>query len=136
MAHQSEAALPKPGPTGYPVNMIRPHLRDIPLVSFPEGFEIRPMRVEEGGLWTDIVRDAEEYMTISDGLFDREFGSDLQSVEQRCFLIVESGGAGVGTISAWYNRDARWQDYGLVHWVAVRPAYQGRGSLHRRFVGR
>ena len=85
------------------------------------------MNVEEGGLWTDIVRDAEEYMTISDSLFDREFGADLQSVEQRCFFIVHEGDAAVGTISAWYNHDAGWQDYGLVHWVAVRPASQGIG---------
>ena len=30
-------------------------------------------------------------------------------------------------MSAWYNRDFKGQDYGLVHWVAVRPAYQRRG---------
>lgn len=131
MAQRSEEGRPvprpKPGPAGHPVRMIRPHLRDIPQVPFPAGFQIRPMHVEEGGLWTDIVRDAEEYIEISDSLFDREFGSDLQSVEQRCFFIVDESDAAVGTISAWYNRDARWQDYGLVHWVAVRPAYQGIG---------
>jgi GNAT superfamily N-acetyltransferase len=107
--------------------MIRPHLRDIPLAAFPEGFRIRPLQVEEGRMWTDIVLDAEAYLSLSEDLFEKEFGADLQAVPQRCFLIVDEGHVGVGTISAWYNRDYQGLDYGVIHWVAVRPAYQGIG---------
>ncbi len=46
---------------------------------------------------------------------------------RRCFLVTDARGLGVGTISAWYLRDFRGQEYGLVHWVAVRPAAQGKG---------
>ena len=127
MAEQAEATGPKPGPAGYPVKMIRSHLCEIPLVSFPEGFQIRPLQVEEGRLWTDIVFDAEEYLPLSEDLFDKEFGADLQAVPQRCFLIVDDSDAGVGTISAWYNRDYRGLEYGVIHWVAIRPSYQGIG---------
>jgi len=127
MAQQPEPVQPKPGPAGYAIKMIRPHLRDIPHVPFPDGFQIRTLRVEEGDLWTEIVRDAEPYLTIADDLFEREFGDDLPAVPQRCFLIVDERDAGVGTISAWYVRDYRGQAYGLVHWVAIRPAYQGIG---------
>ena len=123
----TEAVGPKPDPAGHPVKMVRPHLRDIPLVPFAGGFQIRPMRVAEGGLWTDIVREAEQYLPLSEDLFDKEFGADLPAVPQRCFLIVDDSGAAVGTISAWYNRDYKGQEYGVIHWVAIRPAYQGIG---------
>ena len=115
------------GPAGYSVFMVRAHLRDIPQVAFPEGFGIRGMRPGEGTLWTNIQRDAEPYFPIEDTLFQREFGYDLPATERRCFVVTNSDAVGVGVISAWYPRDPRWEGYGMVHWVAVRPAYQGRG---------
>jgi GNAT superfamily N-acetyltransferase len=33
----------------------------------------------------------------------------------------------VGTITAWRNADYRSAAYGRVHWVAIVPAFQGRG---------
>lgn len=115
------------GQAGIHVNMSRPNLLDIPQVPFPEGFSIRPMRLDEGGLWTDIERDAEEYLEITDDTFHQEFGRDLQATQWRSFIVVNQKGVGVGTISAWYDRNYRGQDYGRIHWLAVRPAYQGRG---------
>jgi GNAT superfamily N-acetyltransferase len=112
---------------GTGVFMIRPDLLNIPQVSFPEGFSIRPMRLDEVGLWTDIQRDAEEYFKITDETFYHEFGSDLQAIQWRSFIITNEKGVGVGTISAWYSRDFKGEDYGRIHWLAVRPAYQRRG---------
>jgi GNAT superfamily N-acetyltransferase len=110
-----------------PVHMLRPHMRDLPRFGFPEGYSIRPIRLDEAGVWTDIQRDAEPYITIDDGLFLREFGDDLPAVTRRCFLITGPRGVAAGTISGWYSRDFKGQDYGRIHWVAVRPAHQGRG---------
>jgi len=106
--------------------MIRPHLRDLPAPVFPAGFGIRPMRRDEGHLWLAVERDAEQYLPIGDDTFAREFGHDLDAVPQRCFLLTGPGEAVVGTISAWYHT-YRGEEYGLIHWVAVRPAFQGRG---------
>jgi GNAT superfamily N-acetyltransferase len=122
-----EPAAPGPGRAGYSLHMIRPHLDRIPRVAFPAGFCIRAMRRDEGGVWLDIQRDAEPYLSIADDLFVREFGTDPQATQWRSFLIVNAKGVAVGTISAWYNRDYRGRDYGQIHWVAVRPAYQGLG---------
>jgi GNAT superfamily N-acetyltransferase len=117
-----------PGPAGHPVDMIRPHLRDIPPVDFPDGFGIRTMRPDEAGLWADVQRDAEPFMDdITEGLFYAEFGTDLPATTRRCFFIVNERGAAVGTISAWYDRDYKGRDYGRIHWVAVRPAFQRLG---------
>jgi beta-glucuronidase len=120
-------AAPVPGRAGYALHMIRPHLQDIPQVAFPEGFAIRPMRLDEGGVWLDIQRDAEPYFPVADDLFVREFGRDPQATQWRSFLVIDGKGVAVGTISAWYDRDHRGSDDGMIHWVAIRPAYQGLG---------
>lgn len=109
------------------VNMIRPHLRDIPEAPFAPGWGMRPMTVQDIGLWTDIQIDAEPFVTIKADLFMNQFGGDLEAVPQRCFLLTDPRGLGMGTISAWYNRDFRGADYGRVHWVSVRPCCQGKG---------
>ena len=114
-------------PAGAPVSMVWPDLANIPLVEFPDGFGIRNMRPEEGPVWVDVQRDAEEFFTIGDDMFDREFGSDPQGIARRCFLIVNERGSAVGTISAWYDRNLHGLDYGRVHWVATRKTYQRRG---------
>jgi GNAT superfamily N-acetyltransferase len=103
-----------------------PQLSDLPPASFPEGFRIRAFQPGDEGLWTDIHRDSEPYFEISDTLFDEQFGSDPQARRWRCYFVVDTHDRGVGTISAWYNRDYKGQEWGRVHWVAVRRSYQGR----------
>lgn len=120
-------AFSAPSLDNAPVVMTRPHLNDIPEIAFPEGYGIRPMRHNEGGLWEDIQRDAEPFFTVEPGLFEREFGHDPGAIPRRCYLIVGPDGCAVGTISAWYERNFKGQDWGRVHWVAVRRAHQGRG---------
>ncbi|HNT78394.1 MAG TPA: YdhR family protein [Anaerolineae bacterium] len=112
---------------GYPVAMIRPTMEDIPHVPFPAGFHIRPLRPDEGGLWRDIQRDAEPYFPIADDLFESQFGYDPPAIPQRCYFVVDECGVAVGTISAWYNRDFKGGEWGQIHWVALRRAYQGKG---------
>ena len=109
------------------VNMIRPHMAGLPAPFFPDGYGIRPMSLDDIGLWTDIEIDAEPFVTIKPTLFREQFGSDPEAVPKRCFILTDARGLGVGTISAWYSRDFRGLDYGRIHWVAVRPAHQGKG---------
>jgi beta-glucuronidase len=118
VGEKPQVASATPGAAGYNLMMVRPHMNDIPQVSFPEGYRIRPMRLGEGALWTDIERDAEAYFPIWDDQFEREFARDLQATQWRCFLIVDEKGVAVGTISAWYDRTYKGQDYGQIHWLA------------------
>lgn len=115
------------GPAGYEVYMVRPHLRDIPVVPLPPGFRIRTMRPDDGALWTDIWRDAEPFMEIGRDLFQEQFGHDLRALTWRGFIVEDERGVGVATITAWYHRTFKGEDYGMIHWVAVRRAYWGRG---------
>jgi GNAT superfamily N-acetyltransferase len=118
---------PRHSAAGYELYMIRPTLNELPSVAFPEGYGMRAMRLDEAGLWTDIQRDAEPYFDVRPGWFQQQFGSDLEAVPQRCYLVVNARGVAVGTISAWYNDSYQGERWGQVHWLAVRPAYQRRG---------
>lgn len=125
-------AKPTPPPTvpdfdQASVRMIRPHMRDLPEYSFPDGFGIRTMNRGEAGLWEDVQRDAEPFFKITHGLFDSAFGDDPDAIERRCLLITGRDGCAVGTISAWYSRDFKGGDWGRIHWVAIRRQFQGRG---------
>ena len=106
----------------YNVRMNRHHMENIPQFRMPSGFHIRNYRRDEGHIWTRIQRAAEPYMEIDDGLFEREFGSDLPAMEDRSFFLITDTGHEIGTITAWWQ--AAW---GRIHWVAIHPDYQGRG---------
>jgi len=121
------AARPEPSPAGLLIRMVRPNMDNIPQIALPDRFSMRPMRLDEIGLWTDIWRDAEPYFQIRDDTFMGVYGPDLPAVERRVFFVVDERGVAAGTISAWYDRDFKGADSGQIHWVAVRPAFQNRG---------
>lgn len=119
--------VPPKGLAGDSIDMIRDHMRDIPQHPIPEGFVMRPMKADDNSLWVDIWRDAEPYFNIADDTFTQNFGSDPEGISKRCFILNTTKGVSVGTISAWYKPQYRGMDYGLIHWVAIREAYKGRG---------
>lgn len=116
-----------PGPTGPAILMVRPHMRSIPEYALPDGYKIRTLRPDEGGLWTDIWREADPWTTVDDDLFMREFGDDLPALAWRSFIVEDEQRVGVAAITAWYNRTYKGEDYGQIHWVATRQSYWGRG---------
>jgi len=116
-----------PGPAGRSVTMVRPHMDDIPVVALPEGFTMRKLRRDEGGLWTDIWRDADPFERVEADLFASQFGDDFPALERRGLIVENVKGVGVATITSWYNRTHKGEDYGQIHWVATRESYWGRG---------
>jgi GNAT superfamily N-acetyltransferase len=126
---ESAARIPGPMPTpsGWEVTMVRPHMSDIPQVAFPDGYSARPMRPDDGGVWADIWRDADEFGSIGPELFLSQFGDDPAALQWRGFIVENDRGLAVATITAWYNRSYKGEDYGQIHWVAVRQAFWGHG---------
>ena len=116
------------------INMVRAHLRDLPTPVFPNGFGMRALQpgLADAPLWTDVQRDAVAgEFEIKDDLFAREFGDDPDAIAERCFFITDPANVTVGAISAWRGgRGEDAQNWGRIHWVATRPAFQGR-SLGR-----
>jgi beta-glucuronidase len=121
---QPEPVQP-PSPTR--LLMVRRNLDNLPEPCFPEGCGIRGMRPDDIGLWTDIQTDAEPILRITPDLFRCEFGHDPQAWGRRCFILTDPRGLGIGTISAWYDRDFRGADAGRIHWLSVRRTWQGQG---------
>ena len=123
-----EHAVPLVPPAGDPnLTMIRANLDGVPDVPFRSGYGIRTMQPGDNVHWTDIWRDADPSVNIPDDMFGREFGSDWAVIGERCLLITDRENRAVGTISAWLNPAFRGQEYGRIHWVAVRPLHQGKG---------
>jgi ribosomal protein S18 acetylase RimI-like enzyme len=108
------------------LRMIRWNMIDIPQVPFPEGFGARTMKLDEAEVWMDVIRDANPSDIVPPDRFEREFGGDTASVEKRCFFITDPSGVVAGTISSWYGEFLE-KEFGMIHWVAVRPKYQGLG---------
>ncbi|TFG70106.1 MAG: GNAT family N-acetyltransferase, partial [Anaerolineales bacterium] len=114
-------------PAGFGVTLVRTHMENIPQVPFPEGFGIRPMRLDEGGLWTDIWNDAESENTVDAGLFHREFSHDYLATTWRSYVVTDPRGLAVGIISGWYNQQFQGRLWGVIHWVALRRRVWGKG---------
>ena len=117
-----------PGPAGYKLHMVRDNLKNIPEYHLPEGYGMYLMRQDDIGVWVDVQCDAEPYIkNIDHSMFYTTFGNDLQSIGTRCFLLQNEQRCAIGTASAWYKTDEKGVEYGQVHWVALRKAYQGKG---------
>ena len=109
------------------VKMIRPHMDNIPQFPCPQNYRIRPYGAGEGSLWTAIQRAAEPFFSIEDSLFEREFGHALTALEDRSFFLETTTGTVVGTTTAWWDSKYKDGTWGLIHWVAIHPDYQGQG---------
>jgi GNAT superfamily N-acetyltransferase len=109
------------------IRMIRPDLRNVPACPLPEGFAIRMYRDGDADAWVRIWRQSDTYLKdISPALFQKEFGRDLPSMPRRCMFLVCPDGREIGTITAW-RRASHGRPWGLLHWLAIVPEFQGRG---------
>ena len=109
--------------------MIRDDLLNVPHSPLPEGFELRTFHDGDIDLWTDIeasVREFPDQVKARDH-FEQEFGARLGEVKERCLFLEDASGNGVATAMAWHNPAYYGKDYGRIHWVAVRPEFQGKG---------
>ena len=114
-------------PAGQGVYMVRNDLDNIPQYAFPDGYGIRPMQLDDGGLWTDIWRDADPHTNPDPSMFHSEFSHDYQATTWRSFIVMDPRGLAVGVISAWYNQQFMGGVWGQIHWVALRQRVQGKG---------
>ena len=84
------------------VFMIRRNMEKIPQVDFPEGFGIRPMRVEEAPLWTDVRAGLRKCIWISVmGCFWSNSGATSSPCRRGVSSLSMKQVMPSGTISAW-----------------------------------
>jgi len=111
------------------VFMIRDNLEDLPHHELPPGYRFRLFRKGDERLWAEIEYSADEFESADAALarFNKDFGPCVDEMERRCFFVETDGGQAVGTGMAWCGRDFLGGEYGRVHWISVRPEFQGRG---------
>jgi ribosomal protein S18 acetylase RimI-like enzyme len=108
--------------------MFRPHLEDIPQAELPSGFSLRRFRDGDRSNWARIETAVGEFSSVEDAEagFDREFGAHISEMPRRSLVLEADGAGAIGTTTAWWG-GFRGETIGMIHWVAIDPAYQGRG---------
>jgi len=103
------------------------NLTGLPEHPLPSGYRLRLMNPVDVKHWVAVQQAAEPFLTMSEKWFWQEFGKPAGLAWERCFLLQIDEGTPVGTITAW--TDSAWdgQVRGRIHWLAVRPEWQGRG---------
>jgi GNAT superfamily N-acetyltransferase len=109
------------------VLMVRTNLEGIPAFTFPESFSVRWYQPGDEAHWLRIDRLANPDSPLESGSFGRCFGMDPAVLAERQCYLVNAHGQMVGTATAWYDDHFQGERFGRVHYVAVVPAYQGRG---------
>lgn len=110
------------------LKMKRDHLHDIPEYPLPPGFRFRFFEKGDETTWARIETSVDEFDNEAAALerFHREFGAHLGDMARRCLFIENEQGEAIATTTAWYG-DLRGKMEGRIHWVAIIPAYQGKG---------
>jgi len=104
--------------------------KGIPLVEYklPDGFVFSLLRPGDEKEWAEIETSVGEFDREEDALvyFQKNFLPYLNELERRCIFIEDNRGKKVGTLTIWWRITGVRRDP-WIHWVAVRPEYQGLG---------
>ena len=109
-----------------PIQMVRENWDGVPKYALPTGYSLRNYQPGDDVTWTAIQSVADDINTVTLPWFRKEFGEKDSEIGERMFFLCVDGGRAIGTATAW-NKDWREQSWGLVHWVAILPGYQGQG---------
>jgi len=112
------------------VVMWRPLRPPLPVYPPPPGLVIRHHQPGDAALWTELQRVADTLNTITDDLFQQQYGTDAALHADRIIHLGTTAGETIGTSSAWFGPGGPGDPLGRVHWVAIHPDHQGRGLAH------
>ncbi|MFL2134437.1 GNAT family N-acetyltransferase [Desemzia sp. FAM 23990] len=105
--------------------------RELPVKeqALPEGFQFTFYQEGDEREWAAIETAVAEFEDETQALdyFERSFAPYTEELKQRMLFITDPSGEKVGTASAWWKKAPNGDRYPLVHWVAVKPGYQGKG---------
>jgi len=101
-----------------------------PLFEFalPDHFKFVLFQSGDEKEWAEIETSVGEFDRAIDALvyFQKEFLPYYKELERRCLFIENSDGVKVATLTIWWCYTGVRRDP-WIHWVAVRPEYQGLG---------
>lgn len=112
----------------YNILMKRRKGRPVFQFDLPGGFRFAFFKPGDEKDWAEIETSVGEFDTEADALyyFRNSYMTYLDELVKRCLFIENSEGKKVATLTVWWtytgNRRDPW-----IHWVAVKPEYQGLG---------
>jgi len=111
------------------VHMVREDLEHIPTSALEDTYSVRWYQPGDDRAWLDIHQEAyrDDPIHIGPDRHKLAFQEDVPALEQRQLFVCNQKGREIGTATAWYDKDEQGEEYGLVHWVAMRPKVQGQG---------
>lgn len=105
--------------------------REIPVEEFfmPKGFSLDFYQDGDQEAWAKIETAVGEFDREEDALayFNRTFLPYPIELEKRMLFVKNETGDKLGTATAWWKETANGIRYPLVHWLAIKPDYQGKG---------
>ncbi|HLR91629.1 MAG TPA: GNAT family N-acetyltransferase [Atopostipes sp.] len=109
--------------------MTRPRDLKVTEHSLPEGFSLVFYQEGDAAAWTEIETSVDEFENTKEALayFNKTFAPHPEELKKRMLFIETDAGEKVGTATAWWKETADGTVYPLVHWVAIKPAFQGKG---------
>lgn len=112
----------------YDVLMIREKGKPASEFSLPDKFKFVSFKPGDEKEWAEIETSVGEFDRSVDALvyFQRDYLPYLKELERRCIFIENSEGEKVATTTIWWCYTGVRRDP-WIHWVAVRPEYQGLG---------
>lgn len=112
----------------YEVVMVRDDLVNYPEYLLPEGYEYHIYQPGDEKAWAEIETSVTEFDECkkAEEYFKNEFLCFPEEAKKRCIFVKNPEGELVATTSAWFGDDLGGIKQKL-HWVAVKPEYQGKG---------
>ena len=111
-----------------PVVMRRDSGHSLPVCPLPEGFQYQKYQPGFEKDWARIEASVDEFECEMDALihFQKSFMPYSTELPRRCFFVATAEGKRIGTATAWWDYVGQ-RRYPLIHWVAVKPDFQGKG---------
>lgn len=94
----------------------------------PEGYRFVMFQSGDEKEWAEIETSVGEFNRSVDALvyFQRDYLPYKSEVERRCIFIENKDKQKIATLTIWWSYTGLRRDP-WIHWVAVRPEYQGLG---------
>lgn len=112
----------------YGVVMRKDSLKQYPKYKLSSGFRFVKYKSGDEEAWAAIEMAVSDFESHEAALayFDKEFAPKQDMLEKRMLFIENAQGEKVATATAWEGK-LDGITYPKLHWIAVKPEYQGRG---------
>ena len=112
----------------YHILMHRQKGRNIPFYPLPEGYSYKEFAPGDETDWAAIEASVAEFEEEDEALsyFKKEYLPYLPELKRRTIFVVDDKGNKAGTSTGWWSYTGKRRDP-WIHWVAVKPQYQGMG---------